>query len=1560
MSASLSTTPTGALDIALRGSLGLAGAEISAFDAGLQHLFVTASSGLQVVDLANPAAPALLTTLDFTQLGFATTDVTSVAAKGGIVAVALPNADKAMPGQVILLDAASNAVLGSVTVGALPDMLTFTSDGTKLLVANEGEVVSDANFGGDGTVSIIDLSAGVAAATVLTAGFDSFDGQEAALRANGVRIWAGKSVSEDVEPEYIAISADGTTAMVTLQEANAVAILDIATATFTRIVPLGLKDFSSLLLDTSDRDGPADGPAINLHAASISGLYMPDAIDSYSVDGQTYYVTANEGDDRDDFLATDETIRVGSSSYDLDNATFQNEAALKANASLGRLTVSNAPGLRGDTNGDGDIDQLLVYGGRSFSILDAQGARIFDSGDLIERIVATEFPALFDDTRSDNKGPEPEGIEIAQIDGRVYAFVGLERSHLSLVFDVTNPADVTYTGSARRDGDLNPEGGLFIAAADAPTGKALYVQTNEVSNTISIFDVVTATTPPAYRLQLLHFSDAEAGLLAATTAPNLAALVDTFDDDFANTLILAGGDNYIPGAFLAAGTDPSVGLVHDKGTNFAAADIEILNRIGVEASTVGNHEFDLGTAAFSDAINDAAFPYLSANLNVSADASLAARYQETVGVGSLELATAVAKKIVPSAVVQKGGETIGLVGATTQILESISSVGGVEVKGFAGDGAETNDMVLLAAQLQLVIDDLIAQGINKIILMSHLQQLGFEKALAPLLSGVDIILAAGSHTRLGDATDTAVDYAGHSADFADTYPLITAGKDAGTTLIVNTDNEFTYLGRLVVDFDAAGNILTSGLDPAINGAYAATSANVAAAWGVAEVDLATTAFAEGTKGEQVGDITEAVQAVINAKDGEIWGYTDVYLEGERNQVRGEETNLGDLSADANAFVAGQALGLGAIVGSLKNGGGIRAQIGTVEPATGDKLPTAANPAAGKPAGAISTLDIENALRFDNKLMVFDTTPAGLKAILEFAAGIAPGNGGFMQIGGIRVAFDPAAPVGSRVQSIAMVDLAGAVAARVVEDGQILADAPATISMVSLNFTANGGDGYPVKANASNFRYMLTDGSLSAAVNPALDLTAAATFATVGITAPQLLGEQQAFKDYLQAFHATPDAAYDVADMPATADERIQNLAVKTTDTVFAGSSLVVDPEGGALDGTAGDDTLAGGMAVDTLSGGAGDDSIDGGDGGDVLLGGAGADTILAGEGADWLVGQDGNDSIQGEAGDDYVFGGEGADSLGGGIGDDILLGEAGDDSLLGGDGADRLLGDEGADRLSGGDGQDNLFGGAGGDTLDGGTGDDVVAGGEGNDSILGGGGTDWLDGEAGNDAIAAGDDDATIHGGSGDDSLSGGAGASVIVGGEGADGILGGTGAEYLVGEAGNDTILGGDGMDTILGGEGADSLDGGAESDVIVGGTGDDVIIGGPGADWVVGEAGNDTIIASADADIIFGGLGQDAFRFVDAAGGPVTIADFEEGYDRLELSAAGLGGGLTAGMATDGGLFIRGVAATEAFEQFVYDAPGGTLSWDADGTGAGAMVTLAILAGQPDLSASDLMIIG
>jgi len=242
--------------------------------------------------------------------------------------------------------------------------------------------------------------------------------------------------------------------------------------------------------------------------------------------------------------------------------------------------------------------------------------------------------------------------------------------------------------------------------------------------------------------------------------------------------------------------------------------------------------------------------------------------------------------------------------------------------------------------------------------------------------------------------------------------------------------------------------------------------------------------------------------------------------------------------------------------SLKNGGGIRAQIGSIDP-SGEKDPPIANPDAGKPAGAISQLDIENALRFDNRLMVFDTTAQGLLNIMNYAAGLAPGNGGFPQVGGLRFSYDPDLAVGSRVQDIALYDLDGKLISVIANDGVVNPSAPTTIPVVILNFTANGGDGYPIKANGENFRYLLTDGTLSAPIDESLDFTAAANVPA------NSLGEQKALQDYMQAKHGTPDTAYDQADTPAALDLRIQNLNAVASDTVicFAEGTRIATAQG---------------------------------------------------------------------------------------------------------------------------------------------------------------------------------------------------------------------------------------------------------------------------------------------------------------------------------------------------------------------------------------------------------------
>ncbi|NTW51545.1 MAG: hypothetical protein HGB22_03015 [Chlorobiaceae bacterium] len=526
----LELTPSLSETFSLGSSIALPyGAEISAFDEASGRLFVTSpNSGLQVVQVDSQYHMTLLGTIS---LG--SNDVNSVAVKNGIVAVAVAAADKTQPGSVYFLDADgtvgnSSMIIGSATVGALPDMLTFSADGSKVLVANEGERNTPADITAlksaidpDGSVSIIDIS-DLNHISVTTASFDpSIVGTIADLKAEGVRLFAGNTgfetttLAQDLEPEYISISPDGAKAFVTLQENNAIGILDLDTASptygkFTDIVPLGLKSFLGLPFDGSDKDG-----GINLQTDQpVFGQRMPDGISSFTgSDGKTYYVIANEGDDRNDFLSSSTPEAVRLSTLDLDNTAFPNEAALKTNAEIGRLTVSNASGNNGDTNGDGDIDQILTYGSRSFSILDEHGTLVFDSGSHIEQFVAgtgafnSQDPAnsgLFIDTRSDNKGPEPEGVSIGQVDGRTLAFIGLERAAGAiLVYDVTNPLDVTFVQCLQ-----NPDESQSLVGADGaaygagPEGlnfvtfnqQNLLFVSNEYSKTVSLYHQNSAPT----------------------------------------------------------------------------------------------------------------------------------------------------------------------------------------------------------------------------------------------------------------------------------------------------------------------------------------------------------------------------------------------------------------------------------------------------------------------------------------------------------------------------------------------------------------------------------------------------------------------------------------------------------------------------------------------------------------------------------------------------------------------------------------------------------------------------------------------------------------------------------------------------------------------------------------------------------------------------------------------------------------------------------------------------------------------------------------------------------
>lgn len=503
------------------GSFLASAAEIGAHDPGTQRLFVVNAQAAQidVIDIANPAAPVLRDdlSLDVTPYGAV---ANSVAVHGGIIAVAVEAADKTRPGKVVFYNTGLQ-FLTAVDVGALPDMLTFSPNGRYVLVANEGEPRPDYAVDPEGSVSIIDLSAGVTQATVRTAGFSAFNGFSRSELFNGtgtggkpaIRIFGpGASVAQDIEPEYIAVSHDSKTAWVTLQENNAIAVVDLATATVTSLNGLGVKDHSLAsngfgsgnALDASDRDGipVANNGRINLQNWPVKGFYLPDGIASFKVGSETFLVLANEGDSRD-WPGYSEETRVGSLS--LDPTVFPNAATLKQNANLGRLKATRA---QGDTEGNGIYREIYTFGGRSFSIRSATGALVWDSGDQFERITAALNPAFFNsnheinkfDDRSDDKGPEPEGVTVGKAFGRTYAFIGLERIGGVMVFDVTTPTapefvqyvnnrNFTQPPASPAAGDLGPEGLLFIAAEDSPNGQPLLVVSNEVSGTTTILEI---------------------------------------------------------------------------------------------------------------------------------------------------------------------------------------------------------------------------------------------------------------------------------------------------------------------------------------------------------------------------------------------------------------------------------------------------------------------------------------------------------------------------------------------------------------------------------------------------------------------------------------------------------------------------------------------------------------------------------------------------------------------------------------------------------------------------------------------------------------------------------------------------------------------------------------------------------------------------------------------------------------------------------------------------------------------------------------------------------------
>ncbi|ABG39905.1 putative alkaline phosphatase [Paraglaciecola sp. T6c] len=529
-----------------------------AINSAVNQIEVIDLSGLTTAAVANPFSDASLQSSAFTFADSVTVKdeanadqtitlgaANSIAINGDMLAIAVEASVKTSQGAVLFyrLDATGQGTfIKAVAADALPDMVAFNPDGSNVLVANEGE--PDTNYAVDpqGSVSMITIEDGVPADTAETINFttdmtfssDTLDDEDfdtdakrkALLQASGVKFAgpAGMTVAQELEPEYITYAANGKTAYVSLQESNAIGILDLEDMTI-EVRALGFKDWNDFELDFTNKDELPNFSNVD----GLYGMYQPDTITSYQYNGATFILSANEGDSRD-YDAYSEEVRVADI-IDEDELNMTLSPSLQAtydlsggDDGLGRLKVTTA---LGDADQNGEFEALYAYGARSFSIWDQNINLVYDSGDDFGKISAAILGNDFNsahtenkgDNRSDDKGGEPEAITVGEIEGRTYAFIAQERSGDLFTYDVTNPFNVAYVAHYNnRDfstdfeldddlnnpcdeaegmdcsevaisGDLGPESIQFVAPSDSPNGNALLIIGNEVSGTVTIYQV---------------------------------------------------------------------------------------------------------------------------------------------------------------------------------------------------------------------------------------------------------------------------------------------------------------------------------------------------------------------------------------------------------------------------------------------------------------------------------------------------------------------------------------------------------------------------------------------------------------------------------------------------------------------------------------------------------------------------------------------------------------------------------------------------------------------------------------------------------------------------------------------------------------------------------------------------------------------------------------------------------------------------------------------------------------------------------------------------------------
>ncbi|NEP18880.1 MAG: PEP-CTERM sorting domain-containing protein [Leptolyngbya sp. SIO4C1] len=546
----------------------------------------------------------------------------------------------------------------------------------------------------------------------------------------------------------------------------------------------------------------------------------------------------------------------------------------------------------------------------------------------------------------------------------------------------------------------------------------LFKRTALLAGSLSLLSWLTASSAQAFTLTVLHNNDGESQLTPdgdEAGAARFVTLINSLQNSATTDAVitLSSGDNFLAGTAFDASLDD--GIFYDA---------IVLNAIGYDAIALGNHDFDFGPDLLAEFITSPQFtnpvPYLSANLDFSGEPALQALFE----LGPIDASALTNNVISESAIIDKGGEKIGVVSAITEELASISSPRGVEI-----------EPVLAAVQAE--IDQLEAQGINKIILISHLQSINNELDLVPQLSGVDIVIAGGGDELLADAAGTLLpsDQAQLDAFLNDTdgdpetnpnpvfgdYPIASAVSQNGQVVpVVTTPGNYQYIGRLEVEFNDQG-VVTS-----FNGEPVRVLAQ--------DPNTSPDPFVQANAVEPVlENEAELAQNVI--------GQTDVTLDGTRALVRTQQTNFGNLIADSLLW-QGQQLadefGVDSPQVGLQNGGGIRNDV--VIPAGSD----------------ITELDTFTALPFPNFVSVIPDVGAALfKAVLENAVSqVEDVAGRYAQVAGFTLGLDLTAAPGSRVIDVTLDD-----GTPIVFNAQVVAGAPA-VDVATIDFLARGGDDYP--------------------------------------------------------------------------------------------------------------------------------------------------------------------------------------------------------------------------------------------------------------------------------------------------------------------------------------------------------------------------------------------------------------------------------------------------------------------------------------------------------------------